>query len=102
MTIASTFMAVIASVFIIRFSVSLLISTLIIYFVVKLFGESEGIGTAFIAALVGSVIYGVFGGLLGSIIAGIVWLIAIGSLYGIGWLKSLAIAVVIGIIANLI
>jgi len=99
MALASTVMAALASVVIIRFLVSLVISTLVIYFVVKLFGETEGIGTAFIAALVGSIVYGIFGGLLGSIIAGIVWLIALGSLYKMGWLKSLIIAIVIWVVA---
>ena len=93
MAIESTIMAVLAS---------FVISTVVIYFVAKLFGETEGIGTALLAALIGSVIYGIFGGLLGSIIAGIAWLIALKSLYGIGWLKSLVIAVVIWIISNII
>lgn len=102
MAIASTVIAVLASVVVIRFLVSLVISTIVINFVVKLFGEREGIGTAFMAALAGSIIYGIFGGLLGSILAGIAWLITLRSLYGIGWMKSLAIAVVIWIIANLV
>jgi len=93
MAIESTIMAVLAS---------FVISTVVIYFVVKLFGETEGIGTALLAALIGSVIYGIFGGLLGSIIAGIAWLIALRSLYSIGWLKALIIAVVIWIIANIV
>jgi len=41
-------------------------------------------------------------GFLASTIGGIAWLIALGSLYDIGWMKSLAIAVVIWIITNLV
>lgn len=82
--------------------VPLIISTIIIYVIVKLLGEEEGIITALLAAIAGTVIYAAFSFLLGpgwiaALIAGIVWLLALRSLYKIGWLKSLVIAVVIWI-----
>ncbi len=96
-----------ASGVILSFLVSLIISTVIIYFIAKLFGETEGIGTAFIAALIGSVIYTIAyvyigNGMVGSLLGGIAWLIALGLMYKIGWLKSLAIAVVVWVVAGLV
>lgn len=85
---------------VIGFLVSLAVSMFTIYIATKLLGEREGLGTAFTAAIIGSAIYGIafyfFGtGLLGSSIAGIAWLIALGTLYKVGWLKALFIALVI-------
>jgi hypothetical protein len=85
----------------------LIISTVIIFVIVKLFGENESITTAIIAALIGTiiytVIYAVLGpGLIAAFIAGIGWLLALQILYKIGWLKSLIIAVVIWIVASVV
>jgi len=98
---------VLASAAIIGFFISLIISALIIYVVTKLVGETEGFGTAFIAALIGAIIYGVAyyfigSGTWASILAGIAWLIALGSLYSIGWIKALLIAVAIWLLSSLI
>jgi hypothetical protein len=38
--------------------VALLVSTIVIYVVTKLLGEKEGIGRAFLTAVIGTVIYG--------------------------------------------
>jgi hypothetical protein len=89
------------------FVIALVISTLIIYLITKMFGEKEGITTALIAALIGTVIYSVAyyllgSGLLAAIIGGIVWLLALQYLYTIGWLKSLAIAVIVWIVAVIV
>jgi hypothetical protein len=89
------------------FVIALVISTLIIYLITKMFGEKEGITTALIAALLGTVIYSVAyyllgSGLLAAIIGGIVWLLALQYLYTIGWLKSLAIAVIVWIVAVIV
>lgn len=89
------------------FVIQLIISTLIIFVVTKLLGEKEGIGTAVLAAFIGTVIYSaayyVLGtGLIAAIIGGIVWLLALQYLYTIGWLKSLAIAVIVWIIAVIV
>jgi hypothetical protein len=91
----------------VAFVVALIISTVIIYVVTKLFGETESITTAFLAALIGTIIYtGVyylFGqGLLAAVVAGIVWLLALQYFYKIGWLKSLIIAVVVWIVASIV
>ena len=89
------------------FIVSLLVSTLIIYFVTKMFGELEGFWTALLAAFIGSVIYSLSYYFLGSsmfasLIAGISWLIALGTLYGIGWVKAFLIALAIWVISSLV
>lgn len=90
-----------------HFVVSWIISTIIIYAVVKLFGEKEGIGTAALTALVGSIIYAIAyfalgQGLVASVIGGIAWLLALRGLYKIGWGKSLAIAIVIWVFTSII
>jgi hypothetical protein len=87
--------------------VALVISTIIIYLVTKFMGEKEGLGTALVAAVIGTVVYIVayflFGnGLLAAVIAGIVWLLALKGLYKIGWVKALIIAVLIWIFATII
>jgi len=89
------------------FVIGLIISTLIIYVVTKLFGETESITTAFLAALIGTVIYTLVyyligQGLIAAIIAGIVWLLALQYLYKIGWVKSLLIAIIIGVAASIV
>lgn len=82
------------------FLISLIVSTIIIYIVTKLFGETEGFGTAIMAALAGTIIFSIVAyfigaGWLAALIGGIAWLIALGSLYQIGWIKALIIATVI-------
>jgi hypothetical protein len=89
------------------FVVALIISTVIIYVIAKLFGEKEGITTAFLAALIGTAVYTILyyvigQGLIAAFIAGIVWLLALQKLYTIGWLKSLAIAVVVWIMTSIV
>ena len=95
---------------IIVFLISLIISAIIIYFVTKIFGEKEeGFGTALLAAFIGAIIYAAAYfflkpelGWLSSLIGGIAWLIALGSLYSIGWLKALGIALIVWIIAAVV
>jgi len=89
------------------FIVGLIISAIIIYAVTKLFGEREGIGTALLAALAGAIIYALAyyflgQGLLAGLIGGFVWLLALGSLYKIGWLKALVVAVIVWIVAAIV
>jgi hypothetical protein len=86
------------------FVVGLIISTVIIYVVARLFKQKEGIGRAFLTALIGTIVYTVvyfiFGqGWVAGIIGGIVWLIALRALYDIGWLRALGIAVIVWIAA---
>lgn len=91
----------------ILFVVGLIISTVIIYIVTKLFKQKEGIGRAFVTALIGtiaySIIYFIFSqGWIAAIVGGIVWLIALRALYDIGWLRALGIAVVVWIAATIV
>jgi hypothetical protein len=94
---------------IIVFLISLVISAIIIYVVTKIFGETEGFGTALMAAFIGAIIYAASYyflrpelGWLASLIGGIAWLIALGFLYSIGWLKALGIALIVWIIAAIV
>lgn len=87
----------------IGFIIALIVSTIIIWAVTKLLGEREGIGTALIAAIVGTIIYTIAywllgNGLLAAVLGGIVWLLALVALYKIGWLKALLIAILIWIV----
>ncbi len=87
------------------FIASWIVSTIIIYLVTKLFGETEGILHAAKAAIAGSIIYAIayfLLGALGSIVGGIVWLLALKGLYKIGWGKALVVAIVVWILAGLI
>jgi hypothetical protein len=89
------------------FIIGVIISTIVIYFVTKIFGEREGIKTAFIAAIIGSVIFYVGhiligSGIIAAAIAGIVWVFVLKWLYNMGWIKSIAVAVVIWIITTII
>ena len=93
---------------VIVFLISLVISAIIIYFVTKIFGEKE-FGTAILAAFIGAIIYAAAYyflrrefGWLASLIGGIAWLIALGSFYNIGWLKSLGIALIVWIISAIV
>jgi L-lactate permease len=92
---------------ILTFVLSWVVSAVIIYFVTKFLGEKKGIGTAFLAALVGTVVYilaSMFlgNGLIASVVGGIVWLIALGFLYQIGWLKAFLTAIIIWLVAFVI
>ena len=87
--------------------IALLVSTLIIYVVTKLMGETEGIGRALLAAIIGTVVYALAywllgNGLLAAVVGGIFWLLALRGLYKIGWVKALVIAVLIWILATII
>ncbi len=98
----------------ILFVISLLISAIIIYVVTKIFGETEGFGTALLAAFVGAIIYTIlyyiFGNIaelsglkwVASILGGFGWLAALRLLYKIGWLKALGLAIIIWIISAIV
>ena len=100
-------MTVLSAWSVIHFIIGLIISSVIIFIVTKLFGEKEGIKTAFATAIIGSIIYGIAyflvgSGLLAAIIGGIAWLLALKWLYRIGWLKSIIIAVIIWVITSIV
>jgi hypothetical protein len=89
------------------FVVGLIISTVIIYIVTKLFGQKEGIGRAFLSAIIGTVVYSVVyfifsQGWIAAIVGGIVWLLALRGLYDIGWLRAFAIALIVWIAATIV
>ena len=98
----------------ILFVISLFISAVIIYFVTKIFGETEGFGTALLAAFVGAIIYTalyyIFGSIsdlaglkwVASLLGGIGWLLALRFLYSIGWLKALGLAILIWILSAVV
>ena len=91
----------------IGFIISLVISSIIIYIATKLFGEKEGFGTAVLAAFIGAIIFALVSYFLGagwiaSIIGGLAWLIALGSLYDMGWIKSFVVAVIIWVFAAIV
>lgn len=88
------------------FIVALIISTVIIYYIANSFGAKDSLTTAILAALIGTAVYTIFyyvigQGLIAAFIAGIVWLLALQKLYSIGWLRALAIAVVIWIVTSI-
>ena len=92
---------------VLMFVIALIVSAVIIFVITKLFGETEDIKTAFMAAFIGTAIYTIIyyligQGLIAAFIAGILLLIALQKLYSIGWLKSLAIAVVIWIATSIV
>lgn len=92
---------------VIEFLISLLVSGVIIFLATKLLGEEEGFGTAILAGLFGAIIFALVSYFIGigwvaTLIAGIAWLIALGNLYNIGWLKSLVLAIVIWIFSAIV
>ncbi len=92
---------------IVGFLVAWLVSTIVIYFVTKLFGQTEGFGKALLTALIGTVVYILAyfllgNGLLAAVVAGIVWLLVLKGMYKIGWGKALIIAIIIWIVAFVI
>jgi hypothetical protein len=91
----------------IGFLISLVISSIIIYVAARLLGEKEGFGTALLAAFIGAIIFALVAFFIGmgwvaSLIGGLAWLIALGTLYKMGWLKSFVVAVVIWIFAAIV
>jgi hypothetical protein len=92
---------------IISFLIGLVISTGLIYIITKLLGEREGIKTAFFAAIIGSIVFGIthflFGnGIIAAFIGGVIWLFSLKWLYDIGWIKSIMIAIIVWIAASII
>jgi hypothetical protein len=95
------------SIVVLNFVISMVVSTIIIYIVTKLLGEKEGLGSAVVAAFVGAIVYTLAyyflgTGLLAAGIGGIAWLVVLGSIYEIGWLKSLLIAVMVWVVVSIL
>jgi uncharacterized membrane protein len=92
---------------ILGFIIGIIVSTIIIYLITKLFGEREGIKTAFFAAIIGSVVFIVVhfalgNGLIAAAVGGIAWLLALKWLYNMKWLRTIIVAVIIWIVATII
>ena len=86
------------------FVIGLVISTIIIFIVTKLFRGRTNIGKAFVTAVIGALVwvvaYRLFGhGLLAIVIGGIAWLLALKGLYGLSWTRAAIIAVIIWIVS---
>ena len=92
---------------IIRFLAGLLISTVIIYLVTFILGQRRGIKLAIFTAIIGTIVYEIgyyfLGhGFLATVLGGIAWLLALKTIYRMGWLKALIVAVIIWIITYVI
>jgi len=92
---------------IILFLVGLLISTVVIYLVTFVLGQRRSIKLALFTAIIGSIVYGVSyalmgNGFLSAILGGIAWLLALKTIYRMGWLKALIVAVIVWIITTAI
>ncbi|MFP4567655.1 MAG: hypothetical protein ACLFN8_01795 [Candidatus Woesearchaeota archaeon] len=85
------------------FVISWVVSAVIIFFATGFFGRRKSFWTAMVAALIGSIIYVganlLFGGFLASFIGGVAWLIALSSLYRVGFFRSLFIAFFIWVLS---
>jgi len=86
------------------FVIALVISTIVIFIVTKLFRGRTNFGKAFITAVIGAVVwvvvYYLFGhGLLALVVGGIAWLLALKGIYGLSWTRAAIIAVIIWIVS---
>ena len=91
---------------IIRFLVGLLISTIVIYLVTFLLGQRRSIKLALFTAIIGSIVYGISYALLGNgflsaVLGGIAWLLALKTIYRMGWVKAFVVAVIVWIITTI-
>ena len=89
------------------FIIGLIVSSIIIYVVTKLFDQREGLDMAIGAAFIGTIIYILAYAFLGhsllaSAIAGVFWLAALGSLYDMSGLRTIAVAVFVWVAAFLV
>jgi hypothetical protein len=92
---------------VLNFVISMVVSTIIIYVITKLLSEEEGFGSAILAALSGSIVYTLAyyflgTGILAAGIGGIAWLVVLGSIYEIGWLKALLIAFLVWFVVSVL
>jgi hypothetical protein len=92
---------------IILFLVGVLISTVVIYLVTLILRQRRSLKLAFFTSILGSIVFGIsyaiFGnGFASAVLGGIAWLLALKTIYRMGWIKSLIVAVVIWIITTAI
>ena len=86
------------------FVIDLVISTIIIFIITRLFGKRKNITKAFITAIIGTIVYSIanflFGhGSLTTIAGGVAWLLALKGLYGLSWTRAAIIAIIIWIVS---
>jgi len=82
---------------IIKFIIVLLISTLVIYLVTSITRHRRSIKLALFTAIIGLIVYVIVhfwfeNSFLSAVLAGIAWLLAVKTIYHMGWLKALIIA----------
>jgi predicted neutral ceramidase superfamily lipid hydrolase len=93
---------------IILFFIGLLISTLVIYIVTSITRHRRSIKLALFTAIIGSIVYVIVyhfsggNGFLSAVLGGIAWLLALKTIYRMGWLKALIIAASIWIITSFV
>lgn len=92
---------------IILFLVGLLISTVVIYLVTFILGQRRSIKLALFTAIIGSIVYGISyaiigNGFLSAVLGGLAWLLALKTIYRMGWLRALIVAVIVWIITAII
>ena len=92
---------------IIFFLVGLVISTVVIYLVTFLLGKRRSIKLAIFTAIIGSIVYGIAyillgNGFLSAVLGGIAWLLSLKSVYKMGWLRALIVAVIVWVITTAI
>ncbi len=92
---------------VVRFLIGLLISTLVIYMVTFFMRQRRSLKLALFVAIIGSIVYYISyiafkDAFLSAFMGGIAWLVALKTIYRMGWLKTLIIAVAIWIITTLV
>ena len=90
-------------VLLLLFVISWIVSAVIIFFATSFFGRRERFSTALAASLIGAIIYAaanyLLSSFLASIVGGLAWLIALRSLYRVGWFRSILIALFIWLLS---
>jgi hypothetical protein len=89
------------------FLIGLLISTVVIYLSSLFLGTKRSFKLAFFTAIIGSIIYAIAHYLLGNglvpaVLGGLSWLIALKTIYKIGWIHALIMAIVIWVLTSII
>ena len=91
----------------VNFLVSWFISAIIIHLATKFVGARKGFSTSLIASLLGSIIYGLAAffigtGFIASLIAFVAWLLALRSLYNVGWIRAILISLLASILTGIL
>jgi hypothetical protein len=89
------------------FLIGLLISTVVIYLSSLFLGTKRSFKLAFFTAIIGSIIYAIAHYLLGNglvpaVLGGLSWLIILKTIYKIGWIHALIMAIVIWVLTSIV